>query len=134
MKLYDRVSAVIAELVSNSYDADATEVIVEAPMGQYLASKAEGVVTDRGREIRVIDDGIGHARQMRTIQTTTLSSARNDERYSRRGRGETSPKFGRKVMRAQGQLESLLLLGSVKSLRLSRPGSEVTRRTPAELH
>ena len=54
VKLYDRVSAVIAELVSNSYDADATKVIVEAPMGQYLASKSGGVVTNKGREIRIV--------------------------------------------------------------------------------
>ena len=48
VKLYDRVSAVIAELVSNSYDADATEVSIEAPMGEYLASKAGGTITDKG--------------------------------------------------------------------------------------
>ena len=33
VKLYDRVSAVIAEIIANSYDADATEVTVRAPMG-----------------------------------------------------------------------------------------------------
>jgi hypothetical protein len=32
VKLYDRVSAVIAELVANAYDADATKVTIEAPM------------------------------------------------------------------------------------------------------
>jgi hypothetical protein len=36
VKLYDRVSAVIAELVANAYDADATTVKIEAPMGHYL--------------------------------------------------------------------------------------------------
>ena len=59
VKLYDKVSAVIAELVSNSYDADATHVIIEAPMSGYLTSKAGGSITDRGYEIRVIDNGIG---------------------------------------------------------------------------
>lgn len=33
VKLYDRVSAVIAETVANSYDADATKVTIRAPMG-----------------------------------------------------------------------------------------------------
>ena len=46
VKLYDRVSAVIAELIANAYDADASCVTVEAPMGQFLASKAGGNVTD----------------------------------------------------------------------------------------
>ena len=45
VKLYDRVSAVIAEIVANSYDADAKEVVVSAPMGEYLATKAAGVFT-----------------------------------------------------------------------------------------
>ena len=34
VKLYDRVSAVIAELVANSYDADATEVEIARPNGR----------------------------------------------------------------------------------------------------
>jgi hypothetical protein len=36
VNLYDRVSAVIAEIIANSYDADATEVSVSAPMGTLL--------------------------------------------------------------------------------------------------
>ena len=59
VKLYDKVSAVIADLVSKSFDTDATGVTIEAPMGMYLASKAGGVVTDRGKVIRVVDNGIG---------------------------------------------------------------------------
>jgi len=39
VKLYDKVSAVLAELVANCYDADATEVVIRAPMGQLLATK-----------------------------------------------------------------------------------------------
>lgn len=37
VKLYDRVSAVVAELVANSYDADATEVNVELPLATLLS-------------------------------------------------------------------------------------------------
>ncbi len=36
VKLYDKVSAVIAELIANAYDADATHVTVRAPMGEFL--------------------------------------------------------------------------------------------------
>ncbi len=42
VKLYDRVSAVIAELVANSYDADATLVEILAPMGELLSTKQKG--------------------------------------------------------------------------------------------
>ena len=37
VKLYDRVSAVVAELVANSYDADATEVAVDLPLATLLS-------------------------------------------------------------------------------------------------
>lgn len=59
VKLYDKVSAVIAELVANGYDADAEEVTVEAPMGVTLASLAKGVVSDSGYTITVRDTGHG---------------------------------------------------------------------------
>lgn len=53
VKLYDRVSAVIAELVANSYDADATEVTISAPMGEYLAEKHGGELKDKGYVVEV---------------------------------------------------------------------------------
>ena len=59
VKLYDKASAVIAELISNSYDADATQVTIEAPMGEYLAFKKDGKVVSKQVEIRVTDDGLG---------------------------------------------------------------------------
>src|SRR4051794_26588775 len=59
IKLYDRVSAVIAELVANSYDADATKVTVSAPMGEWLVEKHAGVIKDKGYRIEVVDNGIG---------------------------------------------------------------------------
>ncbi|UIU16658.1 ATP-binding protein [Klebsiella michiganensis] len=61
VKLYDRAYAVIAELVSNSYDADATKVTIRAPMGQYLAVKQDGVVTSKNITIEVEDNGVGMA-------------------------------------------------------------------------
>ena len=48
VRLYDKVSAVIAELVANSYDADATEVLVKAPMGKLLATKHGDEIIDSG--------------------------------------------------------------------------------------
>src|ERR1700731_1491697 len=59
VKLYDKVSAVIAELGSNSYDADPTKVAIKAPMGEFLASRAQKAVKDKGFTIEVSDDGCG---------------------------------------------------------------------------
>jgi hypothetical protein len=39
VKLYAKVSAVVAELIANSYDADTTGAEVEFPLGTDLATK-----------------------------------------------------------------------------------------------
>lgn len=98
VRLYDKVSAVIAELVSNAYDADATRVTVEAPMGEFLASKSGGKVIDKGWSITVTDNGIGMSPQ--EVQDFFLivgSERRKDQK-----RGDTSKKYGRKVMGRKG--------------------------------
>lgn len=100
VKLYDKVSAVIAELVSNSYDADATEVIIEAPMGEYLASKAGGTITDKQLQIQVIDNGIGMTpTEINDFYLIVGAERRND---TRKRRGDKSPKYGRSVMGRKG--------------------------------
>ncbi len=59
VKLYDKVSAVIAELIANAYDADAMKVSVHAPMGHYLAQKRDGEIIDKGSVVSVQDNGHG---------------------------------------------------------------------------
>src|SRR3954452_13277217 len=61
VKLYDKVSAVVAELVANSYDADAEEVRVRLPLSTMLANTAEGgrEQNDKDYVIEVVDDGHG---------------------------------------------------------------------------
>ena len=60
VKLYDRVSDVIAEIISNSYDADAEHVRVLVPAGRSLATRrVDGKVVDQGLSITVEDDGHG---------------------------------------------------------------------------
>lgn len=59
IKLYDKVAAVVAELIANSYDADATEVTVTLPLGQWLASRSGGKSKDLGFKITVEDNGHG---------------------------------------------------------------------------
>jgi hypothetical protein len=59
VRLYDKASAVVAELIANGYDADAEVVTVRIPLNVHLATTAEGVVQDRGYSIEVLDDGHG---------------------------------------------------------------------------
>jgi hypothetical protein len=60
VKLYDRVSAVVAELIANSYDADAEEVTVRLPLSTLLATKQkEGPLKDHGFIVEVEDNGHG---------------------------------------------------------------------------
>lgn len=98
VKLYDKVSAVIAELVANSYDADATNVVIEAPMGVYLATKTGGVITDKGLEIRVIDNGNG----MTPEEVNKFYLRVGEERRDDPDRGDISPKYKRRVMGRKG--------------------------------
>jgi hypothetical protein len=98
VKLYDRVSAVLAELVANSYDADATRVEIVAPMGEYLATKDSDRVVDKGYEIIVRDDGVGMTPdQVNEFYLKVGAERRRDPR-----RGDRSPVFGRKVMGRKG--------------------------------
>lgn len=97
VKLYDKVSAVLAELIANAHDADATEVEIRAPMGAHLARKAGGQVTDRGYEITIKDDGIGMTpAELASFYLVVGSDRRADSR-----RGSRSPS-GRAVMGRKG--------------------------------
>ena len=98
VKLYDRVSAVIAELVANGYDADADEVTIEAPMGSYLATLSKGLIKDAGHKIVVKDDGCGMLPDV--INTFYLKVG--GERRSDPERGNRSAKHGRLVMGRKG--------------------------------
>jgi len=97
VKLYDKVSAVIAELVANSYDADTTEVIITAPMDEHLATRHQGNVVDKGYRIEVSDNGAGiPPDKVNDYYLRVGAERRKDER------GGTSKKLGRKVMGNKG--------------------------------
>lgn len=98
VKLYDKVSAVIAELVSNSYDADATEVVIKAPMGEFLATRSNDRLRDKGYTIEVLDNGIGMTpEQVNSFYLCIGADRRNDTE-----RGDKSKIFNRKVMGRKG--------------------------------
>ncbi len=59
IKLYDRVSSVVAELVSNGFDADAEKVSIHVPVwGKYLDTLEHNQLTGKVM-ISVSDNGVG---------------------------------------------------------------------------
>lgn len=96
IQMYDRVSAVLAELIANSYDADAEKVKIKLPYGQYLARRIEGQVVDQGFEILIEDDGGGMTSQ--EVNDYYLNVG-----YNRRiTRSEQTPIHNRRVMGRKG--------------------------------
>jgi hypothetical protein len=121
VKLYDRVSAVIAELVANSYDADATEVVVEAPMDELLATKSAGVLIDKKYAIVVSDDGCGMTpEEVNEFYLKVGAERRNDPK-----RGDASRKYKRKVMGRKG-VGKLAPFGVCQKIEVITSGGEST--------
>ena len=118
---YDKVSAVIAELVANGYDADAEEVTVEAPVGVTLASLSKGVVSDIGYTITVRDKGHG----MRPEVVNPFYLTVGGERRKDPKRGDRTPRYKRKVMGRKG-VGKLAPFGICETLEvISSGGDEV---------
>lgn len=122
IKLYDRVAAAIAEVVANSYDADATEVMVSAPMGALLATKQGGVLRDKGYVIEVEDNGIGMTAE--EVNHFFLAVGRERRLDPKRG-GETKI-FKRKVMGRKG-VGKLAPLGICQCIEVITAGGNEVR-------
>ena len=123
VKLYDKVSAVIAELIANSYDADAREVVVRAPMGQFLAKKEAGSLSDKGFKIEVVDDGSG----MTPDQMQNFFLVVGAERRTDPNRGAISPRYNRMVMGRKG-VGKLAPFGICKIIEVISAGGKKTSR------
>ena len=96
IQMYDRVSAVLAELIANAYDADAEQVRITLPFGKYLARKVQGRIEDQGFEIVIEDDGGGMTAQ-------ELNEFYLNVGYNRRNtRSDRTPKHNRRVMGRKG--------------------------------
>lgn len=96
IKLYDRVSAVLAELIANCYDADAEHVTIKLPFDRFLANKSKGKITDLGYEIVIEDDG--HGMTAKQVNDYYLYVGIN----RRTARGEESLLKHRQVMGRKG--------------------------------
>ena len=97
IQMYDRVSAVLAELIANAYDADAEKVSITLPFGKYLAQKTEGQIEDQGFEIIIKDDGCGMTAQ--EVNEYYLNVGYNRRRTRR---SDLTPKHKRRVMGRKG--------------------------------
>lgn len=95
VKLYDRVSAVVAELIANAYDADAEDVIVRLPLSTLLATKRETGPEDHGYIVEVIDKGHGMTRDEAIDYFLTVGRDRRDEGFGT-SREKKRPVMGRK--------------------------------------
>lgn len=119
VKLYDKVSAVIAELVANGYDADAERVTIEAPMDTMLASLSGGVVSDSGYTITVKD--FGHGMVPDIVNPFYLKVG--GERRKDPARGDRTPKHNRRVMGRKG-VGKLAPFGICETLEVISSGGE----------
>ncbi len=120
VKLYDRVSAVIAELVANSYDADATQVTIKAPMGELLATKTLGQLVDKHFVIEVTDNGIG----MTPSEVNDFYLIVGAERRADPKRGDISKNLGRKVMGRKG-VGKIAPFGVCQNIEVLTSGGEI---------
>lgn len=99
VKLYDKASAVVAELVANGYDADAENVRVRTPLGTELARKREdGEIEDLDYRIEVVDDG--HGMTPEEAKTYFLDVGR--DRRAHEEQGPRSREKQRSVMGRKG--------------------------------
>ncbi len=115
IELFDRVSAVLAELAANAYDADARQVEMTLPWGRLLATSAG----DRSLEIRVRDDG--HGMTPEEVNAFYLRVGLN-----RRRRGERTP-GGRLVLGRKG-IGKLAPFGICRRVEIITAGGPRTRR------
>ncbi len=122
VKLYDKVSAVVAELVANSYDADAETVTVRLPLGTLLANKGDnGLVVDSGYVIEIQDDGHGMTPQ-EAVQYY-LEIGRDRRKHIEQGgksRNRKRPVMGRKG------IGKLAPFGICRQIEVLSAGGELT--------
>lgn len=96
IKLYDKASAVVSELIANAHDADATEVEVSVPLRSWLATKVDGEIEDKGYEIVVEDNGHGMTQEEVNAHYLMVGTDRREDPERRTSRELDRPVMGRK--------------------------------------
>lgn len=95
IKMYDRVSAVLAELIANSYDADAETVTITLPWNTFLQASA-GQPAVGPYEIVITDDGHGMTADEVNLHYLTVGSDRRQRFKTDTSRIKGRPVMGRK--------------------------------------
>lgn len=97
LKLYDKVSAVVAELIANSYDADGENVTIKLPLAKALAVKKGKKIDEKGYVIEVIDDGHGMTpEEANSFYLRVGKDKRDDPKQGNLSRNKKRPVMGRK--------------------------------------
>lgn len=123
VKLYDKVSAVVAELVANSYDADAEKVTVKLPLATELARRSkDGQIEDKSFVVEVVDDG--HGMSPDEAQDHYLKVGR--DRRENPEQGPESREKGRPVMGRKG-IGKLAPFGVCRRIEIRSAGGPKTR-------
>ncbi len=121
VRLYDRVSAVVAELVANAYDADAENVCIRVPLSTLLARRnpETGQIQEYEYMIEVRDDGHG------------MTPSEANEHFLRVGKdrrieqGKTSRNLNRPVMGRKG-IGKLAPFGICRIIEIISAGGDKT--------
>jgi Histidine kinase-, DNA gyrase B-, and HSP90-like ATPase len=121
VRLYDTVSAVVAELVANSHDADATQVTIRLPSATTLAKRGgqKNSWVDQGFVIEVVDNG--HGMTPHEAQEHFLHVGRERRRHA--SQGAVSRAFRRPVMGRKG-IGKLAPFGICRRIEVRSSGGE----------
>ncbi|MEV6768010.1 ATP-binding protein [Nocardia sp. NPDC051030] len=123
IRLYDRVSAVLAELIANSYDADATEVDVELPWGVTLAGTIRAA-NEPAYRIVISDNGHGMTADEVNAHYLMVGSDRRIRTGSDLSRERRRPVMGRKG------IGKLAAFGICRTIEVITAGSHEGDHTP----
>lgn len=121
VKLYDRASAVVAELIANSFDSDAENVRVRVPLRSLL--RTSDASNDSEYDFEIIDDGHG----MEPTEANTNFLVVGKDRRKGSGQGAESREKKRRVMGRKG-IGKLAPFGICRQIEvISCGGSETSR-------
>ncbi len=128
VKLYDRVSAVVAELIANGYDADAESITVRLPLNTILATRdVDGKLIDAGYVIEVEDDGHG----MTPDEAIDHYLEVGRDRRTHIEQGAKSREKGRPIMGRKG-IGKLAPFGICQRIEIISAGGEATPSSLSE--
>lgn len=121
LKLYDKIAAVVAEIIANSYDADAEVVMVRLPLGKALAVWKKGKLEQKGYVIEIQDDGHG----MTPDEANAFYLRVGKDRREDPEQGDRSRKKKRSVMGRKG-IGKLAPFGVCRTIEVRSAGGDKT--------